>query len=103
MANTIQNKVATTASAEKKTMQTYIKTMEGEIKKAHYACVQSLAEEFRKSNGSIICREILKNPPSDPNPTPRTQEFYQQRPCVRMVMEAVRIMEQYIEAHPVER
>ena len=34
MANTIQNKVATTASSEKKTMQTYIKTMEGEIKKA---------------------------------------------------------------------
>jgi recombination protein RecT len=35
MANTIQNKVATTpASAEKKTMQTYIKAMEGEIKKA---------------------------------------------------------------------
>ena len=34
MANTIQNKVATTNSGEKKTMQTYIKSMEGEIKKA---------------------------------------------------------------------
>lgn len=34
MANTIQNQVATTASGEKKTMQSYIKTMEGEIKKA---------------------------------------------------------------------
>lgn len=34
MANTIQNKVAATATAEKKTMQAYIKTMEGEIKKA---------------------------------------------------------------------
>ena len=34
MANTIQNKVAVTPTAEKKTMQTYIKTMEGEIKKA---------------------------------------------------------------------
>ena len=34
MANTIQNTVATTATTEKKTMQTYIKTMEGEIKKA---------------------------------------------------------------------
>ena len=73
---------------------------EGEIKKAHYECVQALAEEFRKSNGSIICREILKNPTSDPNPTPRTQSFYEQRPCVRMVMEAVRIMDEYIEAHP---
>ena len=34
MANTIQNQVATTASTEKKSMQSYIKTMEGEIKKA---------------------------------------------------------------------
>lgn len=34
MANTIQNKVATTNNTEKKTMQTYIKSMEGEIKKA---------------------------------------------------------------------
>jgi recombination protein RecT len=34
MANTIQNQVANTASGEKKTMQSYIKTMEGEIKKA---------------------------------------------------------------------
>ena len=35
MANTIQNQVATTAAAgEKKSMQSYIKTMEGEIKKA---------------------------------------------------------------------
>lgn len=75
---------------------------EGEIKKAHYTCVQELAESFRQENGSIICREILKNPPSDPNPTPRTQSFYEQRPCARMVMTAVRIMDEYIEVHPVK-
>ena len=34
MANTIQNQVATTAAGEKKSMQSYIKSMEGEIKKA---------------------------------------------------------------------
>lgn len=34
MANTIQNKVATTNSGSGKTMQQYIKSMEGEIKKA---------------------------------------------------------------------
>jgi recombination protein RecT len=34
MAGKIQNQVATTNSSEKKTMQTYIKSMEGEIKKA---------------------------------------------------------------------
>lgn len=73
---------------------------EGQIKKEHYGRVQELAEQFRAEAGSIICREILKNPPSDPSPTPRTEEFYQQRPCVRMVTLAVRAMEQYIAAHP---
>lgn len=34
MANTIQNKVSTTNNTSKKTMQSYIKSMEGEIKKA---------------------------------------------------------------------
>ncbi len=74
---------------------------EGEVKKAHYTLVQTLAEKFRDGAGSIVCREILKNPPSDPNPTPRTDAFYAQRPCVRMVTLAVGILEDYIGEHPV--
>ena len=71
-------------------------------KKAHYTLVQALAGQFRDEHGSIICREILKNPPSDPNPTPRTAEFYKTRPCARMVMTAARILDEYIALHPVE-
>lgn len=74
---------------------------EGQIKKEHYARVQYLAEKFREEAGSIICREILKNPPSDPTPSPRTLEYYAQRPCARMVALAVRTMEQYIAENPV--
>ena len=70
-------------------------------KKDHYALVQDLAGQFRERNGSIICREILKNPPSDPAPTPRTAEFYAQRPCAKMVYDAVDILESYIAKHPV--
>ena len=44
-------------------------------KKRLYSRVQELAKEFREENGSIICRELLENPPSDPNPTPRTSDF----------------------------
>ena len=73
---------------------------EGNIKKEHYSRVQELAESFRAEAGSIICRDILKNPPSDPNPSPRTEEYYKQRPCVRMVTLAVRSMENYISEHP---
>lgn len=71
-------------------------------KKALYKDVQALAGQFREEVGSIICREILKNPPSDPNPTPRTAEFYQKRPCARMVMTAARLLEEFIAAHPLE-
>ena len=69
-------------------------------KKAHYQAVQEVAGKFREEIGSIVCREILKNPPSDPNPTPRTAEFYKTRPCARMVMTAARILDEYIAEHP---
>ena len=57
---------------------------------------------FRCENGSIVCREILKNPPSDPNPSPRTAEYYAKRPCARMVMTAARLMDEFIADHPLE-
>ena len=69
-------------------------------KRKLYTQVQELAGKFREANGSIICREILKNPPSDPNPTPRTAEFYAKRPCAKMVMTAARLMEEFMEEHP---
>ena len=74
-----------------------------EVKKAHYARVQELAGKFRDQVGSIVCREILKNPPSDPAPTPRTEEYYAQRPCVRMVYLAASILDDYIQAHPIAK
>ena len=70
-------------------------------KKAHYQLVQNLAGQFREKIGSIICREILDDPPSDPNPTPRTAEFYKTRPCAHMVMTAAAILDDYIAEHPV--
>jgi len=80
----------------------YDQAEEGQTKKDHYALVQNLAGQFREQAGSIVCREILKNPPSDPNPTPRTAEFYRQRPCTRLVILAAQILDEYIKEHPVE-
>ena len=73
-----------------------------DAKTVHYHLVQELAEQFRQEAGSIICREILKNPPADPNPSPRTAEYYANRPCARMVMLAAKILDRYIAEHPVE-
>ena len=66
-----------------------------------YAQVQAMAGQFREELGSIVCRDLLKNPPSDPNPTPRTEQFYKDRPCARMVATAARIMDEFIAAHPI--
>ena len=66
------------------------------LKMAHYTIVQRLAGQFRERAGSIVCREILKNPPSDPAPTPRTAEFYRTRPCARLVSLAADILDGYI-------
>lgn len=67
---------------------------------ALYADVQVLCAQFREKAGSIVCRDILKNPPSDPAPTPRTAEYYAHRPCARMVLLACDILDQYIQNHP---
>lgn len=71
-------------------------------KKTHYQRVQELAGGFREQVGSIVCREILKNPPTDPNPSPRTAEYYQNRLCARMVYTAAELLETYIQEHPLE-
>ena len=70
-------------------------------KRAHYHLVQELAGKFREREQSIVCREILKNPPSDPNPTPRNEEFYKKRPCARLVALAAQILDDYIREHPI--
>lgn len=71
-----------------------------EAQKALYADVQALCAQFREVAGSIVCRDILKNPPSDPAPSPRTAEYYAQRPCARMVLLASDILDHYIASHP---
>lgn len=63
-------------------------------KAANYALVQNLAEDFRKENGSIICRELLGLNHKQDNPTPseRTDEYYKRRPCSELVHMAAEIV-----------
>ena len=68
---------------------------DAEAKKANYANVQALAQQFKDENGSLICAELLglANVKTDtaPQPEPRTDAYYKKRPCVEMVGNAVRI------------
>ena len=73
-----------------------------EGKKEHYARIQQLAKAYEEENGSIVCRELLKLDRKRDLPVPeaRTAEYYQKRPCKKLVRMAAAIMEQYIEEHP---
>ena len=59
-----------------------------DAKAEHYRKIQELSEEFRKQNGSIICRELLglsKKGADSPFPELRTENYYKKRPCVELV------------------
>jgi len=64
-----------------------------EAKKQLYEKVQQLAAEFKEKNGTIICRELLDNPPSNPTPSERTPDYYKDRPCAKFVHDAAEIIE----------
>ena len=66
---------------------------DSEGKMANYAFVQQLAGEFKAKYGSLVCAELLglAPKPQDPKPEERTQQYYEKRPCVEMIAQAVRI------------
>ncbi len=76
----------------------YADPRDPEAKKAHYALVQEYAKRFRERNGSIVCRELLKNVPVKPGgePEERTPEFYLRRPCLRLAGEAAEILDEML-------
>lgn len=73
----------------------YASPADPEAKAKHYRLVQEYARRFREKNGSIICRELLKDVPVTPGDTPeaRTPEFYARRPCLRLAGEAAAILD----------
>ena len=67
-------------------------------KQKHYLAVQEICAEFKKQNGSIICRELLgldkNNLPLKPQE--RTEGYYKKRPCAELVAMAAEILENYL-------
>ena len=62
-----------------------------EAKEQVYKDTQRLAEIFVSENGSLVCRELLKlaaDAPTPPTPDPRTQAYYDSRPCSNIVARA---------------
>lgn len=69
----------------------------GDVKAEHYRLVQTIAKSFKELHGSLYCRELLGGTASDlPTPTERTPEFYQKRPCERLIASAADILEEIL-------
>ncbi len=61
-----------------------------------YAKTKELADKFKAQNGTIVCAELLGlEKPKEYNASPdaRTDEYYKTRPCVELVKDCVRIIE----------
>lgn len=63
-----------------------------------YETVRALSDSFVLENGSIICRELLGILSKEKSavPSERTKEYYQSRPCTRLVASAARIVEEQL-------
>jgi len=84
------------------TLYGYTDPKSADEKSRAYSMVQEAAERFKAEAGSIICREILKTPPESIKLSAEEEKYYKIRPCARMVMLASRILDSYIEEHPVK-
>lgn len=80
----------------------YDKFVDDEDKKELYSRIQELGLRFEKDKGSLICRDLmgLNVKHSDSTPTPRTKDFYQNRPCPNIIAYATKLLEEYINNHP---
>ena len=63
-----------------------------------YKKVQDLAGSFEDKNGTIICRELLGLPQGKDSyiPSPRTNEYYEKRPCPDKIYSAAKILAEYL-------
>ncbi len=68
-------------------------------KKENYDLINVMIEEFKKTNSSIICRELLgekKSQKVDTMPDARNDEYYKKRPCLKQVIECATIIDEII-------
>lgn len=69
-----------------------------------YETVRDMSDSFASENGSIICRELLGIAAREKSaaPSERTKEYYQSRPCTKLVACAARIVEEQLLADRME-
>lgn len=83
----------------------YSKSDDVEGKKNVYSYVQLLLGRFKEKNGSVVCRELLglKREVVSFVPNERTPEYYQTRPCAKLVGDAAEILSEFLSEKGVSR
>lgn len=63
-----------------------------------YKKVRLIIDEFKKTNHSIVCKELLglTKPETSSVPEARTEEYYKKRPCVKIVEDAALAVEKVL-------
>lgn len=74
---------------------------DAQAKKELYSYVRALADKFKESEGSIICRELLAGVKTQPGPNPedRNTADYKKRPCPELVAYAAQLVEDFLNEH----
>lgn len=71
-------------------------------KNTTYSVVQQLAEEFSRRNGALECGEMLRmaglKAETSSVSEERTPEYYQKRPCPKIIEEAARIWQEHLDS-----
>lgn len=69
-----------------------------EGKEQIYLLTRQMAEKFKKEHKTIICRELLgiHGMEKSARPSERTEEYYRERPCSRLVATASKIIEEML-------
>ena len=69
-------------------------------KDRHYRLTQYASAQFKRRVGSLYCYQLLDLPHAAQVPVsqPRTEDFYQSRPCLGIVLAAVEVFDELLEA-----
>ena len=69
-----------------------------EGKEKIYLLTRQMAEKFREQFGTIVCRELLgiEGMEESAKPSVRTQQYYQERPCLQLIAAAAKIIEEML-------
>lgn len=68
-----------------------------------YRKTRILADRFKEKYETIICRELIKNikTKDSPEPEERNKEYYEKRPCLKLVRCAAMILDDFIKENEI--